>query len=217
MKPSLSAKLAILTLTLLAASAALAVQGPPQFSADTSTTSANGNLNMTGKIYVSMPRMRVDMSNAGGETKKAGPMGGKMIMIVDGPAKMMYMLMTEQHMYMEFSTDRDSPMTQRMPKFSDMLRGGDPCSGREGATCKKLGVESIDGRPCDKWELTEKSGKIQTYWMDQRIHFPIKVISGEITTLYTNIKEGPQDPALFKVPSDYTKMDMGAMGGRPPR
>ena len=216
MKPSRSAKLAILTLVLLAASAAFAVQGPSPFSADTSTTSANGNLNMTGKVYFSLPRVRIDMSHAG-ETKKAGPMGGKMSMIVDGPAKMMYMLMTEQHMYMEFSTDKDSSMTQNLPKFQDMFRGGDPCSGREGTTCKRVGTESIDGRPCDKWELTEKSGKTQTYWMDQRLHFPIKVVNGDITTLYTNIKEGPQDPALFKIPSDYTKMDMGSMGGRPPR
>jgi hypothetical protein len=210
-KPRLSAKLAILTLVLLAASAAFAVQGPPQFSADTTTTSANGNLNMTGKAYFAPPRMRVDMSRAG-ETKKAGPGGGKMTVIVDAPAKVMYMLMIEQHMYMEFSTDKDSSMTQNLPKFSDMLRGGEPCSGREGVTCKKVGTESIDGRPCDKWELTEKSGKIQTYWMDQRLHFPLKVISRDITTVYTNIKEGPQDPSLFKVPSDYRKMDMG---GRP--
>jgi hypothetical protein len=34
-----------------------------------------------------------------------------------------------------------------------------------------------------------------------------------MTSEFTNIKEGAQDPALFKVPSGYQKMDLGAMGG----
>jgi Domain of unknown function (DUF4412) len=210
-KQSLPAKLAIFIL-MLAVAAAFAFQGPQPFSADTSTTSANGNLNMTGKMYFSMPRMRMDMDSPGGG-KAAGPFGGKMSLIVDGPAKTMYMLMTEQHMYMEFSTEQNSPMTQRMPKFQDMFKGSDPCAGREGTTCKKLGTETVNGRSCDKWEITEKSGKTETFWMDQKLHFPIKTIVGDITTNYTNIKEGPQDASLFKIPDGYQKMDMGAMGG----
>ena len=215
MKQNLFARLAVCILLLMAVSAAFAYQMPQPFSADMSTTSANGNLNMSGKMYISLPRMRLDMSNAG-QQKSSGPMGGKMSMIVDGPAKTMYMLMPEQHMYMEFPTDQNSPMTQRMPKFSDMFKGSDPCSGREGATCKKVGTESISGRTCDKWEVTEKSGKTEALWMDQKLHFPIKVISGDITTLYTNIKEGAQDASLFKIPDGYSKMDMGSMQ-RPPR
>jgi hypothetical protein len=212
-KQNLFVRLAVCLLMCQALSAF--AQMPQPFSADMSTTSANGNLNMSGKMYISLPRMRIDMTNAG-QQKSPGPMGGKMSMIVDGPAKTMYMLMTDQHMYMEFPTDQNSPMTQRMPKFSDMLKGSDPCSGREGATCKKLGTETVNGRSCDKWEITEKSGKTETLWMDQKLHFPIKVISGDITTQYTNIKEGAQDASLFKVPDGYRKMDIGSMQ-RPPR
>jgi hypothetical protein len=119
-------------------------------------------------------------------------------------------------MYMEFPMDQNSPMTQRMPKFSDMLKGSDPCSGREGTTCKKLETETVNDRSCDKWEITEKSGKTETLWMDQKLHFPIKSVVGDITTQYTNIKEGAQDASLFKIPDGYRKMDMGNMG-RPPR
>src|SRR5262249_35844004 len=155
---------------------------------------------------------RMDMDSAGGG-KAAGPFGGKMSLIVDGPAKTMYMLMTEQHMYMEFSTEQTGPMTQKMPKFEDMFKGNDPCAGREGATCTNLGTETVNGRSCDKWLITEKSGKPETFWMDQKLHFPVKVISGDITTQYTNIKEGSQDASLFKIPAGFTKMDMGAMGG----
>jgi hypothetical protein len=214
-KNSLCFRLVFGLLMLLAVSSAFAYQAPPPFSADVSTTSATGNLNMTGKMYISLPRMRMDMNNAG-NGKAAGPFGGKTSMIIDAPAKMMYMLMTEQHMYMEFSMDQNSPMTQRMPKFEDLFKGNDPCAGREGATCKKLGTETVNDRSCDKWLITEKSGKTETFWIDQKIHFVIKAIVGDITTNYTNIKEGPQDASLFKIPDGFRKMDMGNMG-RPPR
>jgi uncharacterized protein DUF4412 len=211
-----SVRLAVSLLALLAFPPAFAFQAPQPFSADYATTSTNGNLNMSGKVYFSLPRMRMDITNAA-SGKQAGPFGGKMGMIVDGPAKTMYMLMPEQRMYMEFHTDQDAAMTRNMPKFDDMFKGNDPCAGREGATCKKLGTESINGRTCDKWELTPKTGKLETFWIDQKLHFPIKMVNGDITTQYTNIKEGPQDAALFKVPDGFKKMDMGGMGGRPPR
>ena len=215
MKQNLFARLAVCILLFLAVSVAFAYQMPQPFSADYSTTSATGNLNMTGKTYFSMPKMRMDMNNAA-NGKAAGPFGGKVSMIVDGTAKTMYMVMSEQHMYMEFPLDQNSPMTQRMPKIQDMFKGSDPCAGREGTTCKKLGTETVNGRSCDKWEITEKSGKTETMWMDQKLHFPIKSIVGDITTQYTNIKEGAQDASLFKVPEGYRKMDMGSMQ-RPPR
>jgi Domain of unknown function (DUF4412) len=200
---------------LLFVAPAFAFQVPVPFSADMATTSAHGNLNMTGKVYFSLPNMRIDMNSAS-QAKSSGPMGGKMSIIVDSTAKKMYMVMTEQHMYMEFSTDQNSPMTQRMPNIQDMLKSGDMCAGHEGATCKKVGTESVDGRICDKWEMTEKSGKTETFWMDQKLHFPIKVVAGDITTVYSNIKEGAQDASLFKIPAGLQKFDMGAMGGKTP-
>ena len=79
--------------------------------------------------------------------------------------------------------------------------------------CKKLGTETVNGRTCDKWEVTQKSGKTETFWIDQKLHFPIKMINGDITTQYTNIKEGPQDASLFKIPDGYQKFDASMMGG----
>lgn len=214
MKQNLTVRLALCALLLIAVPA-FAFQMPLPFSADMSMTASNGNMNMSGKVYFSLPNMRIEMNNISG-AKPAGPMGGKMTMIADGAAKKMYTLMVDQHMYMEFSTDQGGPMTQRMPNIQDMLKSGDLCAGREGATCKKVGTESIDGRSCDKWEMTEKSGKVETFWMDQKLHFPIKLVSGDITTIYTNIKEGPQDDSLFKVPAGYQKFDMGSMSGGQP-
>jgi outer membrane lipoprotein-sorting protein len=196
---------------LLFVAPAFAFQMPVPFSADMSTTSAHGNLNITGKVYFSLPNMRMEMNTP----SQAKSSGGKRIVIVDSAAKKMYMVMAEKQMYMEFSTDQDSPMTQRMPSVQDMLKSGDMCAGDEGATCKKIGTESVDGRPCEKWLKTEKSGKTETFWLDQKLHFPIKMSVGDTTTVYTNIKEGAQDASLFKVPAGLQKLDMGATGGRP--
>jgi Domain of unknown function (DUF4412) len=211
-KQNLMVRAALCALLLVAP--AFAFQMPVPFSADMSTTSAHGNLNITGKVYFSLPSMRMEV-NTPSQGKSSGPMGGKSIIIVDSAAKKMYMVMAEKQMYMEFSTDQDSPMTQRMPSVQDMLTSGDMCAGHDGAICKQIGTESVDGRPCEKWLKTEKSGKTETFWLDQKLRFPIKMAVGDTTTVYTNIKEGAQDASLFKVPAGLQKLDMGSMGGRP--
>ena len=74
----------------------------------------------------------------------------------------------------------------------------------------------MNGRATDKWEFTTK-GDTSTFWIDQKLHFPIKTQAGQATTELTNIKEGAQAASLFEIPSDYQKMDMGGMmGGRGP-
>ncbi len=215
MKQCICVKLAICALVVLSVSSAFAFQQP--FSADSSTTSANGKIHMTGKVYVAMPKMRVDTNSAGTPTgHAAGPFGGNVIMIIDATAKMSYMLMPKQHMYMEFHADQNKALAPNMPKFQDMI-SGQPCAGRAEMTCKKLGTETVNGRSCEKWEMTDKNSKTTTMWLDQKLHFPIKTVTAEgMTSEYSNVKEGTQDAALFQVPAGYQKMDMSNMG-RPPR
>jgi outer membrane lipoprotein-sorting protein len=207
------ARLFLGLLMLFTVSSAFA-QAPQPFSADMSTTSANGNANIKGKFFLSLPKMRVDITDTG-QQRQAGPFGGKMSMLMDAEAKMAYMLMPEQQMYMEFPMTQDHPMLQRMPKWQDLK--GDPCAGREDTSCKKVGTETVNGRSCDKWEATRKDGQKDTFWIDQKLRFPIKSQTGNVTTEFTNIKEGAPDPALFKVPAGYRKFEAGAFGGQRPR
>jgi len=203
-KQYICAKLAICALVVLSVSSAFAFQQP--FSADSSTTSADGKVHMTGKLYVAMPKMRVDTNSAGAGT----------IMIIDATAKTSYMLMPRQHMYMEFHADQNKVLSPNMPKFQDMI-SGEPCAGRAGMTCKKIGTETVNGRSCEKWEMTDKNSKTTTMWLDQKLHFPIKTVTAEgMTSEYTNVKEGNQDASLFQVPAGYQKMDRGNMS-KPPR
>ena len=191
---------------LLASSFALAqLPSIPHFSADMKTSGSGHE--STGKMYWGGSRIRMDMNAQGQDVS----------IINDMPKKTRYMVMHQQRMYMEMNAS--NPMSQRM-RTPDMTPYDptNPCANREGYTCKKVGTETVNGRSCDKWELTSKQGK-QTVWIDPKLHFPIRSISADGSTMdLTNIKEGSQPASLFEFPAGYTKMDLGGMmGTRPPR
>jgi hypothetical protein len=51
--------------------------------------------------------------------------------------------------------------------------------------------------------------------VDQKIHFPVRIQEADGTTMdMNNIKEGPQDPSLFKVPAGDRPFDPSAFGGQ---
>ena len=82
-----------------------------------------------------------------------------------------------------------------------------PCASQPDVTCKKIGVEEVSGRTCDHWEVTDKQGRVTNLWIDQKLHFPVKVTSQDSTMLLTNIKEGQPDATLFQIPSDFQKLE----------
>ncbi len=205
MKQRAYVKPALCILLLLAIAPAWA-QMPQPFSADYSTTSANGEDKVAGKMYFSMPRIRIDYSAR----------GQNMAMIVDSTAHVMYFIMPAQQLYMEFNTDQSSPITSHAPYTPTLFDPSHPCAAD--ATCKKVGTETVNGRVCDKWVTTDKAGT-STSWIDQKLLFPIKRIAtnGNVFEV-SNLKEGRPDASLFQVPAGYRKMEMPAMGGgRPPR
>ena len=220
-------KLPIRTMPAIAIAALLllkvaAAQVPPHltpFSADMEFTSARAGgaaHDMTGKLYVNPDHMRMDMNS--------GPRGGA-IVITNMATKTTDTLMPEQHMYMEFTADqammmRRGGMTSSIKPFTDP---NNPCANQEGWTCKNLGVEQVNGRSTDHWQITDKNGKVTNAWVDQKVHFPIKSVTQDGSTWQlTNIKEGEQPAGLFEIPEGYQKMDMGQMmqgmqGMRPPQ
>jgi outer membrane lipoprotein-sorting protein len=212
MKQRMCLKFAICSLLVLIVAPGFAVQAPqPQpFSADMAVTTAKNGENMTGKVYFSLPKTRMDMTAHGQNVS----------MITNGSTQTSYMVMHQQHMYMEIHGDQANPMTRNMPRLDSSFDPQNPCGQQTDVTCKKAGTETVNGRVCDKWVTTEKNGHTSTAWIDQKLYFPIKVVSSEGTTMdLTNIKEGAQPAATFEVPAGYRKMDLGGMrgGGRPPQ
>ena len=199
-------------LLLLQVATAQSIPQLTPFSADMQMSSAHGGdmHEVTGKMYVSREHMRMDM--------QGGQRGGG-IVITNFATKTSDMLMPEQHMYMEFSADQ--AMMNRRPGMSSIKPFRDPnnpCAGQEGMTCKNLGVEQVNGRTCDHWQITDKNGTVTNSWVDQKLHFPIKSVSGDSTWQLTNIQEGEPAANLFEIPAGYRKMDMGGMmqGMQPP-
>ncbi|HEY6970178.1 MAG TPA: DUF4412 domain-containing protein [Candidatus Angelobacter sp.] len=212
MKQTAYLKLTVFVVLVLAVSCAWA-QMPQPFSADTLITQKTGE-KMTGKIYFSPPKNRMDMTAPAG---KGGPMGGGNVSMINDPStKTMYMVMHDRKMYMEFHADQMAPMMGHAPKAPSSFDPSHPCGAD--ATCKKAGTETVNGRVCDKWIMTDKNGATSTAWIDQKLLYPIKAqsSSGETFEL-TNVKEGPQPASLFQPPAGYQKMDLGGMmGGQRP-
>ncbi len=189
-----------------------AAQMNPQitpFSADLHVSSNHGE-STNGKMYFTGGHMRMDLQ---------GSSHGGAIMITNTATQTTDMLMPQQHMYMEFKADQ--AMTRRpgmAPSIKPYSDPSNPCAGDAGATCKKVGVEEVNGRSCDHWQITNKNGSVSNVWVDQKLHFPIKSVSPDSTWELTNIKEGEPDASLFEIPSGYRKMDMGGMmqGMQPP-
>ena len=195
-----------------------AVAQVPQFSpftADMQMTSTNEHAphDMTGKIFVGSGHMRMNMSSNGHETA----------IISDFATKTVAILMIEPKMYMEHKAGASSRHGVVSNPAEDMkpFDPNNPCASQPDVTCKKIGVETVNGRTCDHWEITDKNGKVSNIWIDQKLNFPIKMVSGETTIVLSNIKEGQPDAALFQIPSDFHRLDMGGMPpqgmGGPPK
>ncbi len=201
-------------LLLLQTAAAQMVMQPQPFSADMqfSSTRAGGAAHeMTGKMYFASGHMRMDM--------QGGPRGAVNI-ITDFKTQTTDILMPEQHMYMEHKAgEMSGHRPGMMPDIKPLRDPSNPCANEEGTTCKKVGVEEVNGRACDHWQITHKNGEVSNVWIDEKLHFPIKTVSEDSTWELTNIKEGEPSASLFQIPAGYTKMDMGGMMqmGHPPQ
>jgi hypothetical protein len=187
---------------MLSASLVLAqIPSIPQFSADMKMAGRDGHI-ATGKMYWGGSKMRMDMNTGSQDVS----------LIHDMPRKTSYMIMPQQKMYMELSAN--NPMLGSTPNIKP-YDPANPCASEEGTTCKKVGAETINGRSCYKWDFKGPQGG-QTVWIDQKLHFPIRNVASDGTTVdMTNVKEGSQPGSLFDVPAGFSKMDMGGMrGGR---
>ena len=123
------------------------------------------------KIYFAKDKIRIESQNAGPHA------GGAVIMNFATQTSMV--LMAQQHMYMEMPAQAQ---TQRMGYASAFFRTGDvenACGdwqkmGHNGASCHKVGSETVNGRNTVKYETTNASGDVSHFWLDPKLRFPVK-------------------------------------------
>lgn len=180
------------------------------FSADMQFSSGKSGREVSGKIYITPEHMRMDMQTQ----------GSGVIVITNFSTKIVDTLMPQQHMYMEFNgNDMQGKRPGMAPNLKPFRDPSNPCAYEEGASCKDLGSEQMNGRSCEHWQITDKNGKVSNVWIDHKLRFPIKVVSADSTVELSNIQEGAPSASLFQIPAGYQKMDMGNMmqGMRPPQ
>jgi len=170
-----------------------------EYSADWSMETADGA--MKAKIYQAPNKERREM-NDGGE---------KMIMIMRRDKKMAWNLMPSERMYMEMKIS-DPKVSKNDPMNYDVEQ-------------TTVGPETINGVKTTKSKIIMKEKKPNGskmggfWWMTKEgVMMKLDVISVDkgkkdrMKMELDNLKIGKQDPALFEIPSGYSKMDMGGMG-----
>ncbi|MFH0839024.1 MAG: DUF4412 domain-containing protein [Candidatus Omnitrophota bacterium] len=155
--------------------------GAQEFSADMVTTSKDGDY--SGKIFVSKDKIRMEIP------------GSTVISRLD--KNVAWILMQQEKMYME------QPLNaQQITQASEKIPG----------EIKRLliGQEMVDRKMTDKYKVTYTyNGNLETMfqWIAKGISLPVKTASGDGRWVmeYKNVKEGPQQAALFEIPPGYNK------------
>ncbi len=160
------------------------------------------------KLYFGKDKIRIE--------SQGGPHGGGAV-IMNYAAQTAIVLMAQQHMYMEMPAQAQS---QRMGYASAFFQTGDvenACGdwqklrSSQGASCHKVGDETVNGRSTVKYETTSASGEVSHFWLDPKLRFPVKWQGKSNSGELRNIQDGAQAASLFEVPAGFTKMDMGGM------
>ena len=159
------------------------------------------------KIYVTKDKMRIESSE---------PNGHAGAVIVNFSTQTSTVLMPERKMYMQFAQGQ-GPGASSMRGMFRIGDADDACgdwrritTAKSNATCRKIGSDTVNGRSTVKYEATGNNGKTGNFWIDPKLHFPIKWQDSQDAGELQDIKEGSQPASLFEVPSDYQKFQMPA-------
>jgi len=168
------------------------------FSADQVMTQGSQRYQM--KVYMRENAFRMEMEQQ----------GQRMITIMRPDRNVVWTVLPDQRMYMEFPVGGamgGRQMPGQQGGFADVMResGGD-------AEIEMLGLEQVSGYRCQKFRFRTRN-KGETYtgivWSALALNgFPVKMMeekSGAVVE-YQNIRIGPPDAALFEVPPGYRKM-----------
>lgn len=164
------------------------------------------NTDATGTISVGNGQYRMDLH----VQDKRG--GGNPIIIVDRKAGRTLLLDAKMKTYEEVKN-----FTFR----AYMLDPFQSVETLERTVEKKMaGIETLAGYACDKYEYFDGSAKLAEVWFSRILQFPVKIhiVSGrgegninvktnigDTRVELRNIKEGPVDPGLFRIPEGYAQ------------
>jgi hypothetical protein len=173
-----------------------------EFSATGMARDTTGRI-VKSKVYMSGKKVRYDPQ----ETASANEQGYNIVDLtqrtstVINTGRKSYMQRPATSMDLQVYTPAPSPCPPALPA---------------GASCKDQGSEMVNGRNAEKWEMDQSAqgqNIVSRIWVDAKLHVWIKVetMTGNTVILSNelqDIKEGPQPPSLFEIPSDYQKQSL---------
>lgn len=135
----------------------------------------------------------------------ASAMGRQTVMISDQATKVAYMWVVGQNQATKLAYDQ---FEQQAGSSSGMQVLTDPSKR------KLLGSETVDGQPCDIYEITIVGGTMKI-WLAKANGFPVKsemnTPMGVVTTAYKNFKTGGISDSLFELPAGMQVVDLGSI------
>jgi hypothetical protein len=173
---------------------------PTQYSVDVVTTRKSGTPLLI-RMYVDGAKRRTEQ-----ETNNGG-----LVVILRGDVHMMYTVLVARKLYRVSSFD---------PKLIEPFDVTE-LAKEIGVTREKVGTETINGEACDKYHYSSDTGKEKGstksgesqgstsgfVWISQSTHLPVKSETAMATTIWQNLKVGPQEFSLFLPPTDFKPID----------
>lgn len=174
------------------------------FSADIVNLSATSNTFHT-RIFSTKDKLRFQGEDRSGRTNS--------IMIVNLATGTSIVLIPQQKQYVE---NKRTQIPGQGVTFFQAKDVEDACGDwqklarTEKGKCRKIGHEKVVGRDAVKYEGRSAKGEASTFWVDVKLHFPVRwknsVGAGELR----NIHEGVQPADLFEIPRGYEKRTFAA-------
>jgi hypothetical protein len=164
---------------------------PTQYSVDVVTTRKSGTPLLI-RMYVDGAKRRTEQ-----ETNNGG-----LVVILRGDVHMMYTVLVARKLY------RVSSFDPKLIEPFDVTQ----LAKEIGVTREKVGTETINGEACDKYHYSSDTGKEKGstsgfVWISQSTHLPVKSETAMATTVWQNLKVGPQEFSLFLPPTDFKPID----------
>jgi len=161
--------LSFIAVLAMSAQPAAAAQSTVEFSADTIESSPQQGEH-AGKLYIGKNKVRTEYE-MNGQT---------IIQIIDLDKQEAVIINPAERSFMRRHAGQQE-MQQGMTKTD---KG--PCAGMQNLTCKKGGVEMVNGRKARKWEVASvanEQGGVMEFWLDEERHIPVRQIMPDGSTM----------------------------------
>jgi hypothetical protein len=169
-------------------------------------TVVSKDMNMTNKMFIDDGKIRCEITMSGLKGIPGMPNMPDMqtVSIARLDQKKIYVVMPAQKTVMMMPYD---PAQMQKAMAQTYMTG----------KFDLIGPDTVNGVACTKYK-TVVANQTLVMWMDNAKKIPIMAtaLDGSVTILFSNFKEGPQDPALFEPPTGYQVVPMPTIPGMPP-